>query len=113
MLRRCYAALGDVSKARYLEKVIELAEKMEAETVSRSMSVSLGISTMSAFLQGVADGTEHYMVQAKLAILSKQFKQAEAILLERVSVAQCLDRLWCVLIEHHALLLCRVKWSRP
>ena len=27
----------------------------------------------------------HYLVQAKLAILSKQFKQAEAILLERVS----------------------------
>ena len=31
------------------------------------------------------DGTLHYLVQAKLAILNKQFKQAEAILLERVS----------------------------
>ena len=31
---RCYAALGDVAKARYLGKVIELAEKIEAETVS-------------------------------------------------------------------------------
>lgn len=36
---RCYAALGDVSKARYLEKAIELAEKIEAETVSRGISV--------------------------------------------------------------------------
>lgn len=34
----------------------------------------------------MADGTEHYLVQAKLAILNKQFKQAEAILLERVRV---------------------------
>lgn len=31
------------------------------------------------------DGTLHYLVLAKLAILNKQFKQAEAILLERVS----------------------------
>ena len=36
--------------------------------------------------QGQADGTQHYLVQAKLAILNKQFKQAEAILLERVSI---------------------------
>lgn len=33
-LCRCYAALGDVAKARYLGKVIELADKIEAETVS-------------------------------------------------------------------------------
>lgn len=31
---RCYAALGDVAKARYLGKVVELADKIEAETVS-------------------------------------------------------------------------------
>ena len=35
--------------------------------------------------QGQSDGTLHYLVQAKLAVLNKQFKQAEAILLERVS----------------------------
>jgi hypothetical protein len=35
--------------------------------------------------QGQVDGTLHYLVLAKLAILNKQFKQAEAILLERVS----------------------------
>ena len=30
------------------------------------------------------DGSSHYLVQAKLAILSKQFKLAESLLLERV-----------------------------
>ena len=30
------------------------------------------------------DGSSHFLVQAKLAVLAKQFKQAEAILLERV-----------------------------
>ena len=37
--------------------------------------------------QGQSDGTSHYLVQAKLAVLNKQFKQAEAILLERVSLS--------------------------
>lgn len=36
---RCYAALGDVAKARYLGKVIELVDKIEAETVSSIGSV--------------------------------------------------------------------------
>ena len=38
------------------------------------------------FLQGHSDGTSHYLVQAKLAVLRKQFKEAEAILLERGEV---------------------------
>lgn len=36
--------------------------------------------------QGHSDGTSHYLVQAKLAILRKQFKEAEALLLERGEV---------------------------
>ena len=80
---RCYAALGDVAKARYLGKVIELVDKVEAETVSTNASVRSCSPSLAE--QGQTDGTEHYLVQAKLAILSKQFKQAEAILLERVS----------------------------
>ncbi len=31
---RCYAALGDIAKARYLREVGDLAQKMEKETVS-------------------------------------------------------------------------------
>ena len=34
------------------------------------------------------EGLSHYLVEAKLAVLNKQFKQAEAILLERVSLSQ-------------------------
>ena len=30
------------------------------------------------------DGSQHYLVQAKLAVLNKQFKEAEHILVERV-----------------------------
>ena len=50
------------------------------------------VSVISLFLsrsQGHSDGTSHFQVQAKLAILKKQFKQAEAIYLERVSVLCC------------------------
>ena len=35
------------------------------------------------------DGSAHYLVQSKLAILSKQFKLAESILLERVGTLTC------------------------
>lgn len=78
-----------MAKARYLGKVIELAEKIEAETVSCQVTIQ---SHYSRILQG-QDGSNHYLVQAKLAILSKQFKQAEAILLERVRGECCYIRI--------------------
>jgi intraflagellar transport protein 172 len=60
---RCYAALGDVAKVRYLREVTKLADKMTLETGQ--------------------DGTTHYLVEAKMAALNKRLKQAEAILLDR------------------------------
>ena len=51
---RCYAALGNMAKADYLRKLNKL------------------IAT---------EGVENFRVQAKLAVLDKQFHQAEAILI--------------------------------
>ena len=34
IVSRCYAALGDVAKARYLREVGKLADKIHTETVS-------------------------------------------------------------------------------
>ena len=59
---RCFAALGNVAKSRYLHKINKLSEKHHEET-------------------GQA-GIGYYIVQAKLAMLDKQYHRAEAILLE-------------------------------
>ena len=84
---RCYAALGDVAKVRYLREVGKLADKMTLETVSRSTTYCSTPTFPSlpslSFFKG-QDGTTHYLVEAKMAALNKQLKQAEAILLERV-----------------------------
>ena len=59
---RCYAALKDVSKVKSLQRINEMA------------SGDNGL------------GYHHYKVRAKLAILDKQFKQAESIYLEQVLI---------------------------
>jgi intraflagellar transport protein 172 len=46
----CYGALGDVAKASYLRKIIELIEGYQKET-------------------GRKDGINYYKVQSKLAVL--------------------------------------------
>lgn len=53
----CYAALGDISKARYLRKIMRIIENYEKET-------------------GRNDGISYYKVQAKMAVLEKQFHRA-------------------------------------
>jgi intraflagellar transport protein 172 len=57
---RCYAALGDVAKARYLHKVNKLADANSN--------------------RGRVDGREHWSVRAKLHQLRKDFTAAEDIL---------------------------------
>lgn len=51
---RCYAALGNIAKADYLRKINKLVAQ---------------------------EGLDNFRVQAKLAVLDKQFHRAEAILL--------------------------------
>ena len=88
-----------MAKARYLREVSKLADKIKTETVSTLCDSSVIWST-DIILQG-QDGTSHYLVEAKLAVLNKQFKQAEAILLERVSTQpreQLLEMFTCVFL---------------
>jgi len=68
---RCFAALGDICKTRYLHKVNTICEYAKAE---------IG-----------GDGTQHFMVRAKLAALNRDFKIAENILLDQGQIDECLD----------------------
>eukprot|EP00357_Protocruzia_adherens_P015873 CAMPEP_0115035232 /NCGR_PEP_ID=MMETSP0216-20121206/41287_1 /TAXON_ID=223996 /ORGANISM="Protocruzia adherens, Strain Boccale" /LENGTH=1713 /DNA_ID=CAMNT_0002414595 /DNA_START=1 /DNA_END=5142 /DNA_ORIENTATION=+ len=68
---RCFAALGDVSKSRYLAKINGLIRKYQEKTGN--------------------DGMEFYLVQAKLAMLEKQFHRAETILLDHNEVDEAMD----------------------
>jgi intraflagellar transport protein 172 len=60
---RCFAALGDVSKARYLRRVNKIADGVTANTGS--------------------DGMQHFKVRASLALLEANFAQAERIYVEQ------------------------------
>lgn len=66
---RCYAALGDVAKARYLRETNKIA----------SENGKLG------------DGRDFYMVRARIAELEKNFKLAESIFLESQAVNEAIE----------------------
>ena len=68
---RCCAALGDMARAAYLRKVIDVAETAQAE--------------------GLPDGSSHFMVRAKMASLEKHFDRAEQILLEHGAVDEAME----------------------
>jgi len=68
---RCFAALGDVCKARYLHQVNELAQKASAE---------IG-----------GDGYSHFTVQARMAMLNREFKRAEILLLEQGKTEEAME----------------------
>lgn len=59
---RCYSALGNIAKARYLKETIAVAEEVERQVGG--------------------DGYQHYKVRARLAVFNKHFKEAESIYLE-------------------------------
>ncbi|KAJ1492436.1 putative osmotic avoidance abnormal protein, partial [Baffinella frigidus] len=65
---RCCAALGDTARAMYLRKVNEAAER-----------------------EGMADGTEHFLVKAKMATLDKNFDRASQVLLEQGKVEEAME----------------------
>ncbi|XP_037068847.1 intraflagellar transport protein 172 homolog [Pollicipes pollicipes] len=64
---RCFAALGDVSKAKYLREIIMLAEQVAQKL-------------------GHGDGMDFYEVKARMAVFNRQFKDAEAIYLDNNQV---------------------------
>ncbi|XP_076029417.1 intraflagellar transport protein Oseg2 isoform X2 [Oratosquilla oratoria] len=59
---RCYAALGDVAKVKFLQGINDIRQKVQ-ETTGQ-------------------EGVDHYEVQARLAIMDKEFNRAESIYLD-------------------------------
>ncbi|KAF7654055.1 hypothetical protein LDENG_00075250, partial [Lucifuga dentata] len=76
---RCFAALGDISTARFLHQTNKIADK-----VSQDMG---------------GDGTTFYQVQARMAMLDKNFKLAEMHYMEQNAIDEVIDmyqelRMW-------------------
>lgn len=68
---RCFSALGDIAKARYMKETFRLAEE-----ISKTKG---------------GDGFNHYKVRARLAIMDKRFKEAESIYLEQNHVDEAME----------------------
>jgi intraflagellar transport protein 172 len=67
---RCYAALGDMCKARYLHKINKVCSQVAASG---------------------GEPNDHYQVRAKLAALDKKYGQAESALLEQGKVDETIQ----------------------
>ncbi|XP_053239953.1 intraflagellar transport protein 172 homolog isoform X3 [Podarcis raffonei] len=68
---RCFAALGHVSKARFLHETNEIADQVAKEYGG--------------------DGTDYYQVRVRLAMLEKNYKLAEMIFLEQNAVEEAME----------------------
>ncbi|XP_065670042.1 intraflagellar transport protein 172 homolog isoform X3 [Hydra vulgaris] len=68
---RCYAALGDISRARFLHNINDLIDEISSTTAG--------------------DPMYHPSVSAKLAMFEKQFKLAESIYLEQGLVDEAME----------------------
>ena len=74
---RCYAALGDVAKAKYLRETLDIGEAAAAEMFG-----------------GNGDGFDTPEVWARLFIIDKQFKAAEGLYLEQNNLEVRIWRFW-------------------
>ncbi|XP_078397553.1 intraflagellar transport protein 172 homolog isoform X1 [Cetorhinus maximus] len=68
---RCFAALGDVAKAQFLCETNRIADQAAKEYGG--------------------DGTDNYLVRARLAMLEKNYKLAESYYLEQNAVDKAMD----------------------
>ena len=71
LAQRAFAGLKDFSRVKFLEETIEMADEA---------SKQIG-----------GDGTQFYKVRARLALMQKNFKEAERIYLEQNSVQEAID----------------------
>jgi intraflagellar transport protein 172 len=72
---RCFAALGDISKANYLHKLAKGVKEVEANEEEA----------------GLVDPLDHWKIRTKLAILNKDFKTAEQVYLEQGKVQEAMS----------------------
>ncbi|XP_039273606.2 intraflagellar transport protein 172 homolog [Styela clava] len=86
---RCYAALGNVTKTRYLREINKMIDRYEAETEN--------------------NGLTYFPVQAKLAILNKQYKTAEQIYLENGAVEECIQFYKSIQMWNEAIAVAEAK----
>uniref|UniRef100_W5KZE2 Intraflagellar transport protein 172 homolog n=1 Tax=Astyanax mexicanus TaxID=7994 RepID=W5KZE2_ASTMX len=68
---RCFAALGDVSKARFLNETNKMTDSISKDYCD--------------------DGTEHYQAKARLAMLDKNYKLAEMYYMEQNSINEVMQ----------------------
>ncbi|KAM6123262.1 intraflagellar transport protein 172 homolog [Pterocles gutturalis] len=68
---RCFAALGNLARARFLHETNAIADQAAREHGG--------------------DGTDHYLVRARLAMLDKNYKLAEMIFLEQDATEEAMD----------------------
>lgn len=73
---RCYSAIGDLAKARFLHKVQKLAEKERAAMLADDPTLD----------PAAVSGMDSHAVRAQLAVLAKQWPVAEALLLAQGKV---------------------------
>ncbi|NXP39291.1 IF172 protein, partial [Leiothrix lutea] len=69
--QKCFAALGNMAKARFLHETNVIADQAAQEHGG--------------------DGTDHYLVRARLAMLDKNYKLAEMIFLEQNATEEAMD----------------------
>lgn len=68
---RCFAALGDVAKVKYLQQLNDMADAIRE--------------------QGIFNELDHYAIRARLAILDKNYKLAESIYLEQGRMEEAME----------------------
>ncbi|KAM3602576.1 uncharacterized protein V6R79_006682 [Siganus canaliculatus] len=68
---RCFAALGDVSTARFLRQTNQIADSVSEETGG--------------------DGAAHFQVQARVAMLDKNFRLAEMHYMEQNAIDEAIE----------------------
>ncbi|OWF38575.1 intraflagellar transport protein 172 homolog [Mizuhopecten yessoensis] len=68
---RCYSALGDIAKARYMKETFRIAEEIAQSTGG--------------------DGFSNYRVRARFSIMEKRYKEAEGIYLEQNHVDEAME----------------------
>jgi len=75
---RCYAALGDVSRARYLRLITKEMTSIAEQTMPENNG------------QPIIDPLDHWSIRAKVAIMARDFKYAEQIYLEQGQVGEAM-----------------------
>ncbi|KAJ3095379.1 hypothetical protein HDU97_007002 [Phlyctochytrium planicorne] len=81
--QRCFAALGDICRSRFLQSLLDFMESSGLdERVKKIFHVHA---------DDLQDGINHYSIRAKLAVLDKQFKVAESIYLEQGKVEEAME----------------------